>query len=205
MPTPYFKTELGELYCGDFVELIKDIPDASVDCIYTDPPYEKRYANLYKSLADNSARILKRGGSLMTICPHYLLPTVIGYFNNSGLKYRWISAMIQVTGQHPRMNMGVEVCWKPILWYVKEAYPSGRGFLKDIVEIKQPKKLHKWQQDESWASYYLPRLCPKDGLMLDPMICTGTTAIICERLGIRWIGVDISKECCDIAVARLKG
>ena len=29
-----------ELYNGDYLEVMKNIPDKSVDCIITDPPYE---------------------------------------------------------------------------------------------------------------------------------------------------------------------
>jgi len=32
--------ELNKIYHGDCKLLIKDLPDKSVDCIVTDPPYE---------------------------------------------------------------------------------------------------------------------------------------------------------------------
>ena len=32
--------EIDKIICGDAYELIKSIPDKSVDCIITDPPYE---------------------------------------------------------------------------------------------------------------------------------------------------------------------
>lgn len=31
---------MNEILLGDAYKLIKDIPDSSIDCIYTDPPYE---------------------------------------------------------------------------------------------------------------------------------------------------------------------
>ena len=31
--------ELNKIHCGDCLELMKDIPDESIDCIITDPPY----------------------------------------------------------------------------------------------------------------------------------------------------------------------
>jgi len=36
---PYFKTQLGELYCGDALEVLKQLPDESVDVVITSPPY----------------------------------------------------------------------------------------------------------------------------------------------------------------------
>lgn len=29
-----------QLFCGDCLEVMKQIPDGSVDCVITDPPYE---------------------------------------------------------------------------------------------------------------------------------------------------------------------
>ena len=36
--------DLDEIYFGDSVELIKNIPDKSIDLIVTDPPYMGNYA-----------------------------------------------------------------------------------------------------------------------------------------------------------------
>lgn len=36
---PYFKTQLGKLYCGDALEVLKQLPDESVDVVITSPPY----------------------------------------------------------------------------------------------------------------------------------------------------------------------
>ncbi len=35
--------EVNKIYCGDCLELMKEIPDKSVDCIITDPPYGINY------------------------------------------------------------------------------------------------------------------------------------------------------------------
>lgn len=41
-------------------------------------------------------------------------------------------------------------------------------------------------------------------LVTDCFSGSGTTAVACERLGRRWIGIEISKEYCDIAVKRIE-
>jgi len=40
--------------------------------------------------------------------------------------------------------------------------------------------------------------------ILDPYLGSGTTAVACERLGIKWIGIEIMKKYCDIAVKRIE-
>jgi DNA modification methylase len=39
MIKPYFKTELGELYQGDCIEVMRTFPDNHFDTVITDPPY----------------------------------------------------------------------------------------------------------------------------------------------------------------------
>ncbi len=36
---PYFETSLGKLYHGDCLDVMKEMPDKSVDLVLTDPPY----------------------------------------------------------------------------------------------------------------------------------------------------------------------
>ena len=36
---PYYKTDLGTAYLGDSKELMKQIPDESIDLICTSPPF----------------------------------------------------------------------------------------------------------------------------------------------------------------------
>ena len=45
--------------------------------------------------------------------------------------------------------------------------------------------------------------CPKNGIVLDPFIGSGTTAIVCKRLERNYLGFDINKEYCKIARERI--
>lgn len=45
----------------------------------------------------------------------------------------------------------------------------------------------------------------EDGdFVLDPFMGSGTTAIACEILGRKWIGIEISEKYCEIAAKRIK-
>jgi 23S rRNA G2069 N7-methylase RlmK/C1962 C5-methylase RlmI len=199
---------INKLIVGNCLEVMEEIPDSSIDLVFTDPPYPKEYFHCYQYLVDECPRIMKSGASLVTIVPHYSLDDVVDYFNGK-LKYRWILCMNQFIGTHPRMAMGIEVMWKPMLWYVKGSYPSGRGFLRDGIEITgkggQHKKLHKWEQDISWCKYYIEKLTKEGDLVLDPFIGSGTTALACKELNRNYIGIDISEEYIRIAEERLNG
>jgi len=197
---------LFTLKCGDSLKLMKELPENSIDLIITDPPYLKEFLYTYEYLAEESPRILKDGGSLLMIVGHFAIPQVVKYFDGK-MKYRWMMWLNQCNGQHPRMAMGIEVLWKPVLWYVKRAYPSGRGFIRDGVEITgkagQKKKLHKWEQDPSWCEYFITKLCPEGGTVLDPYMGSGSTGEAAIKNKRKFIGFDIEKEYVDISKTRL--
>ena len=51
---------------------------------------------------------------------------------------------------------------------------------------------------------YLVRLVtPPDGVVLDPFLGSGTTAIAAVQEGFDWIGIEREAEYCDIAEARI--
>ena len=71
-------TEDLQLLFGDCLERMKEIPDGSVDLILTDPPYvrmvkerwdnmsEKYYDNLFTGFMQESERVLRFGGRLVS-------------------------------------------------------------------------------------------------------------------------------------------
>jgi DNA modification methylase len=178
------------LYNCDYEELAQVITPGTIDLIYTDPPYARAEAiPCYQALADLAPEQLPRGGSLMTIAPHYLLPEIFQIMTT--LKYRWQYVMDQSAGSHPRMAMGIEVMYKPVLHFVKQAYPMGRGFLKDMVTIPEPQKdLHKWQQHEAWVEYYMLKFTDAGDTVLDPFMGTGTVGVVAKRNNRKFIGCD---------------
>lgn len=46
--------------------------------------------------------------------------------------------------------------------------------------------------------------CPVGGTVLDPFMGAGTTALVSEKLGRRWVGAEINPDYCGIAMNRLK-
>jgi DNA modification methylase len=187
---------------GNFEDVVDGLP--LVDLIFTDPPYPRKLAiPCYEMLAEFAPQLLVDGGSLVTIVPHYLLEEVMEMFKDR-LKYRWIYNMDQEQGSHPRMAMGIEVCWKPMLHYVKRAYPQGRGFLRDKVDIPAPEKdMHKWQQAEAWADYYVPKLTKPGDVVLDPFMGTATVGAAALKNGRDFIGIDNDPEVFKTAEERL--
>ena len=193
---------INKIIHGDSIQIMKTLPESSIDLIFTDPPYPKEYLYLYKGLADIAPKILKEHASLLIIVAQSHLTDVIKYFEGK-LNYKWINCMNQEKGPHIRMKMGIEVIWKPILWYVKGTLRI-KGFIRDMIYIeKKNKQFHKWQQDESWCEYYIKKLTKEGDLILDPFFGSGTVGAVCKKLNRNFIGIELNKEYFEIAKNRI--
>lgn len=74
---PLYQTELGKAYCADSLELLPTLPDASVDLVFTSPPYalhfkkeygnadQKDYVAWFLPFARQIKRVLKPEGSFV--------------------------------------------------------------------------------------------------------------------------------------------
>ena len=47
--------------------------------------------------------------------------------------------------------------------------------------------------------------CPEGGVVLDPFIGSGTTAVVAGRLGRQFMGIDINPDYCEMARKRIAG
>lgn len=65
-------------------------------------------------------------------------------------------------------------------------------------------KLNKATFSSDLVRQLLSLYCPISGLVFDPFMGTGTTAIEAVQLGIHYVGTELSKAQCDYAKERLE-
>lgn len=188
-----------QIICDDFNDYFQNVPDNSVDLIFTDPPYDKESIELYGNIALHAARVLKPGGSLLVYAGHYAIPKITQLMGEY-LRYWWMIALSHQSGNHRRLEgVKVYVHWKPILWYVKDTY-SGKRAMADLYETDQPdKELHEWAQDIGAASYYIDYLTEPGDLIIDPMCGSGTICQAAYDSGRRIIGIEIDEDRANVA------
>ena len=46
--------------------------------------------------------------------------------------------------------------------------------------------------------------CPENGIVLDPFIGSGTTAIVAEKLNCNWVGIELNPNYIKMAEERIK-
>lgn len=187
---------------GDMRELSADIPDDSIDMIFTDPPYPQEYLPLFGDLAEVAARVLKPGGICMAYSGQIFLPDVMALLGRE-LEYLWTCAIRHTGGNQRMFKPNVNTAWKPILWYIKPPREVYWDSFIDMTSGGREKDLHGWQQAEAEAAYFIEKLSPPGGTILDPFCGSGTTLVAALRLGRVPIGFDVDPVAVEKAERRL--
>ena len=188
-------TDAAAFHHGDFFEVARAIPDASIQLVFTDPPYHTDALPLYRRLAEVAARVLVDGGSLITYCGHRLLLKAGGQMEAGGLTYCWPLACIH-SGRKARMwKTGQIVGWKPMLWFTRGPQRLDPSVLVEDSIVSSPAKdAHPWQQGIPEALYYIERLTLAGGTVFDPFCGGGTTAAAARRCGRKVITCDVDAD-----------
>lgn len=242
--TPVFKTNLGELYKGDCISVMKKLDSESVDMIFTDPPFnlnklypskiddklkEESYLSWCEEWLEECVRMLKYGGSLfLWNLPAWNLKAA--EFLNSRLKFKhWIAVDIKYSlpisgrlypshysllyyhkGDKPKTfhpdRLAMSVCGKcfgelkDYGGYKDKMNPKGINLSDvwlDIPPVRHAK--YKRRQDANELSLkLLDRIIEMstdaNDVIFDPFGGSGTTYIVAELKGRKWIGTEIGPE-----------
>lgn len=181
---------LNQIVTGDSRDLSKRLPDESIDFIFTDPPYPREYLYTFEWLAEEAARILKLGGSLITLSGGLHFDAVFTSLSKT-LDYYWVGGMPSTAGNsgttqvHARQIMA----WaKPFLWFSKGAVER-HPYVFDYLRFPVEKEYHEWGQPTAWFRYYLEKLSP--GIVFDPFCGGGAVPVACKQLGLTYISFEI--------------
>ena len=227
--------ETNKIYNGDCYELIKEIPDKSVDLIYTDIPYLMSYSgggslqqkvkNMRKVINEEKETLLK--GIDYSILDEFVRVMIYIYI------YIWCSKS-QI---YDLMNyfIGKYDCnFNILVWCKDNPVPMGASnFLGDIeyclcFSEKGAKFNNGWKHKSKWYISHINQQDKKEFLhntikplelverhilnstqendiVLDPFLGSGTTALACKHLNRKYIGFELKKEWYEISNNRLKG
>lgn len=187
---------------GDSRNLCAAIPDGSIDFIFTDPPYIKKFLGTYQWLGQEAPRLLKPGGYLIAYCLQRYVDKIMDYFKPN-LRYFWTSASFHKggkSGMYP--DVGIVNQWKPLLIY-SNGKPGPHKVFNDATYYKPSKIYHDWGQSEECAAYYIGNFTSVGDIVLDPFCGGGTTAYASLQLGRSCITFDIDPLAVEVARNRL--
>jgi len=205
---------INKLICGDALELIKKLPDNSIDLIITDPPYgidkkgiinSESLETFYKILPD-CKRVLKQDSFFITFFSTKRLPEL---FMNNPFDYFW-----QFVLYCPLASVHSPIGFTKFMscFVFKNGNPKVTKWNKDIF-VDSPTKMV--EPDEGFINHPSPKpkkfigeiikMFSNEGeLILDPFIGSGSTALACKITNRRFIGFEIVEDYCNLAKQRLE-
>lgn len=72
------------------------------------------------------------------------------------------------------------------------------------VSLSKFREAHFAVFPESIVETCIKAGCPEKGIVLDPFLGSGTTAVVAEKLGRSYVGIDCVEEYCEMARGRIK-
>lgn len=194
---PYYETELGKLYHGDCLEIIPLLEP--VDLVLTDPPFKISQTYTANVDADNLSaiskiwpvgkelyNITKEGSYFAMFYDTRILPVALEAMRWSKWKYlrgltfyrRWGNAN-KLYGWMSTSDF-ILIFRKPsesrYLFYSNDWRHD--VYIKDRPE--ESGAHHPAQKPISDVEHLTNHLCPQKGVVVDPFLGSGTTAVVCE-------------------------
>jgi len=218
--------ETNKIYQGDCIEVLKTFPDESVDFVLTDPPYnvnleyteiednmdDERYSDwcfewlkeLYRVLQNGCYAIVFTGDKKLFyimkaiyktdfIFHHFLKwnkPDCQRGLSGTVLFYRTELAFVLSKGKSDIKRIDRKTLYADTLIY-RNTKPNDK-FNAVNHNARRPIPLYR-QIIKGFGG----------NVVLDCFMGSGTTAVACKQLGKEFIGIELSKEYCEIIKKRL--
>ena len=192
--------ELDSISVCDVAEI--DLPAASVDMIFTDPPYHDEYLHCYARLADLAQRVLKPGAYCMTYAGKMFLPEVLDTLRAAGLEYVWVMSVYHAWSNAKISKHHILENWRSILVFKKTGQSETREWIQDTEWSSRNKEFHEWQQDTESPRKYISAYTLPNQIVLDPFVGGGTTPKVCKELKRHYVCFDVDPDAVKISIER---
>jgi len=240
----------NKIICGDSLEILRVIPDNSIDLIFTSPPYNfgleydsqddahkwELYFEKLFAIFDECIRVLKFSGRIVVniqplfsdcIPSHHIISNffinrrmiwkgeILWEKNNYNCKYTAWGSWKSPSNPYLKYTWEfVEIFAKGTL--KKSGDPQNADITPDefkewvvakwsiAPERKMKEFGHPAMFPEKLAERVIKLFSFVGDTVLDPFNGVGTTTAVAQKLGRKFVGIDISQEYCDVAQKRVK-
>ena len=219
---------------GNCLELMKDIPDESIDLILTDIPFNISKENNFKTMKDRKGRNgidfgdwdknfdvsilketvckLKPGGSFITFHSFEQYTELQNTLSDLTFKDKiiWKKTNPMPRNRERRYISNIEIA----SWFVKEGAkwkfhrvnPNYDGCVVDFPSESGGgfKRYHPCQKNAKMLEEFIKRHTDVGDVVLDPFMGSGSTGVACKNTGRHFIGIELDKKYFNIARERIE-
>lgn len=233
-----------KLINADCLQVLKDIESQSVDLILTDPPYNlglfmkhrntnlKKMRNNFFGAADwdnqnyetwkksldaffsESARIIKKGGSMIVFMAIIKVETVITMAEKYGFYYKTTGIWHKLNPMPRNMNLHFVNSTESWIYFVYKTrtgtFNNDGAVIHDFIETSlatgNEKKYgkHPTQKSVQLMKHFVNLLSNKGDMVLDPFMGSGSSGVAAKILERKFIGIEINTSYFMIAKNRIE-
>jgi DNA modification methylase len=212
--------ELNRIYCGDCLDLMKEMPDKSVDLVLTDPPY---------GIGEAAGKNKNRGGPVFGKKQNFVDAVDYGNleWDNAPPSEEYFNEMFRISKNQiifggnffdfPPSSCWIvwdkdngdndfadcELAWTSFKSAVRKFTWRWNGLLQEDMAHKE-KREHPTQKPLPLMEWCLQKYSESGDLILNPFLGSGTTAVACKKLGRNFIGIEKEPAYVGIALKRLE-
>lgn len=207
---------IGKVICGDCLEVMREIPDDSIDLLFADPPFNSggRIGTLNKSYLQDANDKLSEEDYQKFVSLWFAAARRIAkrLLVTCGVSHIWrypsyLWCIVISKPSSPSFNrFGGFNCWEPLLVYDKPV----KRITRDLVEYDSKNlkndglSKHPCPDSIEMVRWIIDTWTKPDEIVLDPFLGSGTTVVAAKQLKRRWVGIDIISDYCAMAIDRLR-
>lgn len=219
-----------DLQQGDYLELMKGIPDNSVDLILTDPPYNISRDNNFDTMGRKGLqfgdwdhnfdqvswltginRIMKSGSSIVIFNDWKNLGILDTKLDNEGFVgkdvFRWIKTNPMPRNRDRRYitdyEFAIVATNKKGKWVFNRYDSKYERPMYSCSIVTGSKRFHPTQKPISLMEYLVCRHSNYGQTILDPFMGSGSTGVACVNTNRNFIGMELDENYFKIAKERI--
>lgn len=221
-----------QLMFGDCIERMKEIPDNSIDCIVTDPPYKltsggcKSVGNFnivfnrtnyygkssgimfnvpdFNQWLGNVYRILKNGTHFYCMTNDKNLNNII----NEALKvgFKEVNILVWDKGMHVPIPYYMKNIEFILLFRKGNARKINNMGSTSLIKIKGilGVKVHPSEKPIKLMEHFILNSSNKNDIIFDPFMGSGSTGVACVNTNRKFIGIELDDKYYDISCKRIE-
>ena len=211
-----------DLRQGDCLELLKDVPDGSVDLILTDPPYgmdltPQRKGAKFKGVKiknddelswsdlffEQCYRVTKNNTASMFFCNHFCIAEFIESAKKAGFE---IKNLVVWNKGHFGMGGNWRPCHELILICTKGRFVTHSKNLRTIIDFKKvhySKAVHPTEKPVDILEHLIIEPDYNPSVILDPFMGSGSTGVAAVNTNRKFIGIELDPDYFKIAQERI--
>lgn len=210
-----------DLKQGDCLEVMKEIPNRSIDISFTSPPYNRKrndkYANYDDTIENYFKFLCDFTDELLRVTKKY---TIINLQKNYYNKYevfkyigKYANNIVEIivwgkTNPMPASGFNITNAYEFFIVLGDKSLKSNTTYTKNLimsaVNSDTTLKEHKAVMKQDICDWFIEKFTNENDIVLDCFMGTGTTGVSCCKFNRNFIGIELNKNYLEIAKKRIK-